>query len=222
MTTPCFAPAVQFFSELELDNSRDFWTAERHRYDQLVKPPFVELLDELGGSWRIYRPHNDTRFGTTKGPYKTFIGAVTERADGVGTFVQISSRGVLVGTGMPMLAADQLATSRAAVADDAGVDLDRAVAIARGRGVVVHGGRWDPLRRVPRGVDPQHPRSELLRWKGVESNTRVASPPWPTPARAAADLRRATAASAEVDDWLGRHVGPSSMTAEERFAPRRR
>lgn len=225
MSTPCFAPAVQFFADLEHDNTREFWTAERHRYDQLVKPPFLELLDELdgvGGTWRVYRPHNDTRFGSTKGPYKTFIGAVTERADGVGTFVQISGRGVLVGTGMPMLAPDQLAVYRTAVAADTGAELDHAIARVRGRGVDVHGGRWEPLRRVPRGHDAAHPRADLLRWKGVESNTRVTTPPWPTPAAAAVDLRLAIDRAADVDDWLGRRVGPSTLTPEERFAPRRR
>ena len=222
MTDPLFSAGIEFFRGLERDNTRAFWHAHRARYDDAIKPSFVDVLERLGGDWRIYRPHNDQRFSAAKGPYKTFIGAVTERPDGVGTFVQLSARGVLVGTGMPMLAADQLTTYRAAVASDDGARLTAAIDAARRHGLTVHAGRWEPLKRVPRGADPHHPRCDLLRWKGVETNTRIECPPWSTPAEASSGIRDRIELASQVDDWLGRFVGPSAMSPEERFAPRRR
>lgn len=220
-----FADAVAFFAELERDNSRDFWQRERHRYDDAIKPAFLAVLDGVGGfgPWRVYRPHNDTRFNSDAGPYKTFIGAVAERADGVGAFVQISSRGALAASGIPMPAPDQLAAMRAAIADDeSGPGLLAAIEHANLGGTTVHGGRWDPLRRTPRGYPADHQRAELLRWKGVEANVRIARPAWSSSGQAATEVDTLLARPSELHEWLARHVGPSALSPEERFAPRRR
>ncbi len=220
-----FADAVVFFAELEGDNSRDFWLRERHRYDDAIKPAFLGVLDSVDqfGPWRVYRPHNDTRFQSGRGPYKTFIGAVAERTDGVGAFVQISARGALVASGIPMPAPDQLTALRAAIADDgSGPGLLAAIDHASRDGSTVHGGRWDPLRRTQRGYPADHPRAELLRWKGVEANTRIARPAWSSPGEAASAVNALLTAPSELHEWLARHVGPSALSPQERFAPRRR
>jgi uncharacterized protein (TIGR02453 family) len=155
--------AAAFFGELERENTREWWQANRVRYDEEIRPAFLALLAEVQafGPWRTYRVANDTRFASGKGPYKTFIGAVAERADGVGAFIQVGPAGLLVGTGMPMPAPDQLAVLRRAIADDgSGPAFADAVASVRAVGGHVHGGRWEPLRRVPKGFPPTiHERS---------------------------------------------------------------
>lgn len=216
--------ALDFFAELEHDNSTAFFARERHRYDA-ARATFTEVCDGVAGwgPWRVYRAHNDRRFRPDTPPYKTFLGAVTERADGVGGFVRVDAAGVLVGTGIPMPAADQLARLRAAVADDAtGPVLDTAIAAARATGSKVHGGRWPALKRVPRGYPADSPRAELLRWKGIEANGRIDPPRWATVAEAVTELQRHLDAPVELHAWLGQYVGPSAMSAEERFAPRSR
>lgn len=224
--------AMAFYRELDADNTRDFWARERSRYDDGVKPLFAELIAAVSGpgassawagaSWRIYRPHNDTRFGNAV-PYKTFAGAVTERPDGVGAFVQVSGRGLLVGTGMPMPARDQLPRLRAAIAEErSGAAFERAVAAVEAAGVRVFHGRYVPLKRVPAGYRADHPRAEVLRWKGIETNQRLAHPEWGDVAEAAAAVSGMLALPEPLHHWLAEHVGPSAMTPEERFAPRRR
>lgn len=222
---PLLAPAVCFFARLEQDNSARFWTAHRRRYDEAVRAPFVSVLDRLTafGPWRIYRPHNDRRFRPDADPYKTFVGAVAERADGVGAFVSVRAAGLLVGTGVPMPAPDQLARMRAAVADEAsGTEVVELIDGCRRDGLAVTGGRWPPLVRPPAGHRRDHPRAELLRWKGLEVSSRVAAPSWPTVDAATAGIDALLRRPAALHDWLGRHVGPSALTAEERYAPRRR
>jgi uncharacterized protein (DUF2461 family) len=222
--SPLFGPVCEFFEELAADNTAAFFQRERPRYDA-ARAVFSDVCDGIDGygPWRIYRPHNDRRFRPDTAPYKTFLGAVAERRDGVGAFVQVSARGVLIGSGMPMPAKDQLPRWRGAVADEAsGEQLVRAIAVAERRGAVVHGGRWPPLQRVPRGYPPDAPRDDLLRWKGIEANVRVEVPPWRSVAEAVAAIDRALDASSELAEWIGRHVGPSQMSPEERFAPTRR
>ena len=163
--------AIAFYTDLEADNSREFWARERHRYDDLVRPVFVELLAgvESFGAWRLYRPSNDTRFRSGE-PYKAFAGAVAERADGVGAFVQVSARGLLVGTGIPMPASDQLPRLREAIADSrSGAAFERAVDRTRSVGVRVFGGRYAPLVRVPRGFPQDHPRAEGIAVEPVDA-----------------------------------------------------
>ncbi|MGL5856990.1 MAG: DUF2461 family protein [Angustibacter sp.] len=216
--------AIAFYADLEADNSRDFWERERRRYEAAVKPVLRQVLDGVTafGPWRFYRPHNDVRFGK-KPPYKTFAGAVAERPDGVGAFARVSSRGFLLGTGIPMPAPDQLRALRAGIASEpAGSQLADAIVEVADRGAEVFGGRYEPLVRVPAGFDREHPRADLLRWKGLETNQRLADPDWATSDAAAAAVRRMTAVPEPVHAWLARHVGASALSAEERYAPRSR
>lgn len=217
--------AVGFFAELEQHNDREWWMANRGVYDTLIKPAFVALLDDISGfdSWRVYRPNNDARFGSTKGAYKTFIGAVSERPDGVGAFVRVSADGLLVGTGMPMPAADQLQRLRTALDQEQSGEAFRAAAehVGSAGGRVFHG-RWDPLRRVPHGHSADHPRAEFLRWKGVEIGHRDARPTWLDGHEASAKVDEVVSRGEPLHAWLARHVGPSDLTPEERFAPRSR
>ncbi len=216
--------AVAFYRELEADNSKEFWARERARYDDGVKPLFAEILEGVTsfGGWRVYRPHNDTRFGKAE-PYKTFAGAVAERPDGVGAFVQVGARGLLVGTGLPMPASDQLPRLRDGIAGSrSGPAFERAVGTVEDAGVRVFHGRYEPLKRVPAGYPADHPRADHLRWKGIETNQRVARPTWRTAAAAAEDIERMLALPEPLHRWLAANVGPSAMTPEERFAPKRR
>lgn len=225
MTQALLAAAIPFFTQLEADNSRDFWQAHRAVYDQTIRPQFTAIVEAIAGfaDWRIYRPHNDTRFQTAKGPYKTFIGAVSERADGVGAFVQISKRGFLIGTGIPMPAADQLPRLRAAIAAaDTGAQFVDLVAAVQATGATVHGGRYEPLKQMPKPFPREHPRGEYLRWKGVEVNYRLPEVVWDDPLEAAAGISTLITQAEPLHHWLAACVGPSAMTAEERFAPKRK
>lgn len=212
--------AATFFTALEADNTKEHWQASRAVYDAVVRPGFLAVLAAVTDAdpalgfedWRVYRAANDTRFGAAKGPYKTFIGAVAERADGVGAFVRLDGRGLLVGTGIPQPASDQLPRLREALARDAGADFETAVEAVRATGARVHGGRFEPLKRVPRPYPQDHRHAEFLRWKGVEVTSRGDDENC-----VVALLRRGD----PLHHWLGRHVGRSALSAQERFAPRR-
>ncbi|MGL4340669.1 MAG: TIGR02453 family protein [Rhodoglobus sp.] len=211
--------AAEFFAELEAHNTKTWWSDNKDRYERDVRQPFIGLLDKLDSSyqpWRVYRPHRDTRFAVDKSPYKNFIGAVAQSPKGEGYFLRIDKRGLLIGSGYPMLAPDQLNRLRNSIDDDIlGAAFIAAIAAAESAGIRVTGGRHKPLTTAPRGYRRDHPRITWLRAKGVEIPNRVGQPEWlhgtTAPERVATKLRN----GAELIEWLNRNVGPSKLSPEE-------
>jgi uncharacterized protein (TIGR02453 family) len=202
------AEALEFYEGLEADNSKPYWTEHKERYERDVRAPMEALLADLEpefGAGKIFRPYRDVRFSADKSLYKTEIGATLAE----GGYVQLSARGLACGSGMYVMASDQLARYRRAVADDlAGGQLTEVIAGIERRGAEVMG--HEVLKSAPRGYPKDHPRIELLRYKGV-----VAWKQWPV----AAWLGTATAkqrvveffrACRPLNDWLATHVGPSA------------
>ncbi len=124
--------AVRFYAELADDNSRDFWTANKDRYDAFVRAPFEQLLEALAeefGEPKAFRPYRDVRFSRDKKPYKEHQGGFVQTAEGMGWYVQVSAGGLMTAGGFHQHAPDQVARFRSAVDDDAsGAELVRIVA----------------------------------------------------------------------------------------------
>ena len=209
MLCQSLAGAPGWFAACAADNTREFWQAHKQQYADQVRAPFLQLLRNAGedtDGWRVYRPHQDVRFRPGAGALKTFLGALHVAPDGTGRYLQVSADGLLASSGLPYLAADQLPRWRAAVAGADGEHLDRVLACARAGGARIKSGYPAPLVRVPRGHPPDHPRAELLRWKGVEVYARTADA-----AVSAAWVTRTWAAGAELRAWLAEHVGISAL-----------
>ena len=205
--------ALEFFEGLEADNSKSYWQRNRETYDRLVRAPMEELLEDLALEWgegRIFRPYRDIRFSSDKTPYKTHIGAMV--GDG---YVQLSADGLAAGSGMWEMAPDQLERYRAAVSEDRTgrrlADLVSKVTAA-GPEITGHG----VLKTAPKGYPKDHPRIELLRYKGI-----VAWREWPVAAwlgtrRAEDRVVEFLRTSKPLDEWLRRHVGASTMPERRR------
>src|SRR6266545_6889068 len=156
--------ALEFFEGLEADNSKTYWQQNRDVYDSLVRAPMEQLLEELApefGEGRIFRPYRDVRFSSDKSPYKTNIGAVV--GDG---YIQLTSEGLGAGAGMWEMATYQIERYREAVSDEAtGGELQDIVSTARSTGLQVTA--HETLKTAPKGYPKDHPRIELLRFKGL-------------------------------------------------------
>ena len=203
-----FGPeAFWWFDGLERDNSREYFTRTRDLYEREVRGQLEELLLELGGGdTKVFRQHRDLRFTQDKRPYK-------ERTYGHAgrLYVQLSSRGLYVGTGYYRVEPDQLERYRAAVDDDeSGPALEAALKKAR---LDVAGAS---LKTAPRGYARDHPRIELLRRKqlivgrSLPAGGGIRRDP-------ALDLARGVRkGSAPILAWLDEHVGESAAPAERR------
>jgi uncharacterized protein (TIGR02453 family) len=207
------AEALEFFEGLEAENTKAFWQRNKDVYTDVVRAPMEELLAELEprfGEGRIFRPYRDVRFSKDKSPYKTAIGAMV--GDG---YVQLDARGLAVGSGMWEMAPDQLERYRAAVSDDrSGEKLARVATAARAKGLDVIG--HDVLKTAPKGYPKDHPRIELLRYKGLVAWREWPAGAWLGTKRAKDRIVEFFGDAKPIAAWLREHVGASTMPERTR------
>ena len=169
--------AFRFFGELSENNTKEFFQENRDRFEESVKQPMQDIVARLGGKYgefKLFRPHRDVRFSKDKSPYKLHQGAVS-REDGRRYF-HVDQNGLLVATGAWQTDGASLKQYRAAIADDASGK--KAVQIMNrllSKDFEVSGGLEKPLASAPRGYPKDHPRIELLRWKGLMAVKRLSA-----------------------------------------------
>jgi uncharacterized protein (TIGR02453 family) len=216
----------KFFGELALHNDRGWFQEHRDEYEQGWRAPMMALLQEVRarlartypgaalGEPRIFRIHRDIRFSRDKSPYKTNIGGIVPVAGGRGTSVEVPAalyfhvafEETFSGAGLYGMEPDVLRRHRAALLDvRRGGEIGRIVSALRRKGFTL--AAQETTKRVPAGIDPEHPRAELLKMKGLV----VMAPPLDRRLlagrklvdRLVADARSA----APLVRWLLRHAG---------------
>lgn len=158
--------ALDFYEDLEVDNSKTFWDARKETYKTAVREPMTALVDELAkefGEGKLFRPYRDVRFAKDKTPYKTHQGAFVSRGPATGYYVQIGAPGVRVAAGFYDATAERLKLIRRAIDDERhGAELENIIAKLQRGGWELTG---TTLKTAPRGWDVVHPRIDLLRHK---------------------------------------------------------
>ncbi len=195
---------VEFFDGLEVDNTKNYWTAHKDFYDVSVLAPMQALLAELTpefGEGTIFRPYRDTRFSADKSPYKTTIAAHNDAG-----YLSLSADSLGVGSGLYMPAPAQLTSFRAAVADErTGPELLDIVKGLERKGIQVSA--HETLKSAPRGYPKDHPRIDLLRYKGITAWREWPVGPWLASAAAKRRVVDVLRATAPLRQWLGSNVG---------------
>jgi uncharacterized protein (TIGR02453 family) len=203
------AEAIEFYEGLQADNTKTYWLEHKATYEHKVKAPMEALLAELApkfGEGKIFRPYRDVRFSADKTPYKTAMGvSLGERG-----YIQLSANGLGAGSGMYVMAPDQLERYRRAVADErTGVALTKLATTATKAGLEVTA--HDVLKTAPRGYPKDHPRLDLLRQKGLIAWKEWPVGAWLGTAQAKKRVVDFLHAAEPLNDGLAAHVGPSSM-----------
>jgi len=200
--------ALEFFEGLEAENSKAYWQRNKDVYEKLVRAPMEELLAELAPEWgdgRVFRPYRDVRFSRDKSPYKTHIGVMVGEG-----YVQLSAEGLAAGSGMWEMAPDQLERFRDAVdAERSGKALSKLVAGARAAGLELMA--HETLKTAPRGYPKDHPRIELLRYKGLVAWREWPAGAWLGTKRAKDRIVEFLRSSRPLSGWLRTNVGPSTL-----------
>ncbi len=204
---PKTAPA--FFHELAVEMNRDWFLANKARYEAEWVAPMTALLTDVAkrlapaykplalGEPKVMRIHRDVRFAKDKTPYKTHIGAVLTIAGkkmGEGApaalYVHLGTDEEFVGAGTYFFDAPQLAKWRKTVAGKEGAVLMKLIGKLRKAGYTVGG--HDDYKKVPKPFAPDHPHAELLKWKGLTV--------------APGELPRGILHKAELGTWLAGHA----------------
>ncbi|GAB5078561.1 DUF2461 domain-containing protein [Arthrobacter sp. AD-310] len=201
--------AFRFYEELEENNNRDWWLANKATYDAAVKEPLSQLLAELEpefGPAKLFRPNRDIRFSQDKSPYKTAQGAFAARQEGVGFYLQVSADGLLVGGGYHSHTPAQLARFRASAdASASGAALQDIVDSVAAAGFAIEG---EKLKTVPRGYDKDHPRAELLKHKSLSAGVELGQPAWVATPQAREEIAGRWRQLRPLVEWVGRYAAP--------------
>jgi uncharacterized protein (TIGR02453 family) len=175
----------RFFRELSANNRREWFQANKSRFESEVRAPMIHFISDfaphlraisrhyyadpspVGGSmFRIYR---DIRFSKDKSPYKTSAGIffhhLAGREKGIGTpgfYLHLSPGEVFIGAGMWHPESQSLAKIRDAIVARP-EKWKRAISDRRFRATCRLSG--ETLQRPPKGYDPAHPFIEDLKRK---------------------------------------------------------
>ncbi len=172
----------KFLRDLEKNNNRDWFEANKHHYEEYVREPalayieamapylkkisphFIASPKKVGGSlMRVYR---DVRFSKDKTPYKTNIGIQFRHSAGKdvhapGFYLHIESSDVFVAGGIWHPDSPTLNNVRLHM-DENRSEWKKLSKHLTAKGYELHG---DSLKKAPRGYDPEHPLINDLKRK---------------------------------------------------------
>jgi uncharacterized protein (TIGR02453 family) len=204
--------ALAFLRELEDHNDRDWFKANRARYDEQIVAPFTALAEQLAdfGRPKLFRPWNDTRFRPGP-PIKEHVGLALGYEGAGGFYVELSLDGLLLAAGLHNPAPDQVERLRRSIHDArAAAALEQAIAVARDAGLELN----EPdLVRAPRGYAADHPRLDLLRRRRLTVARRHPLAGWIHGSEARERIHAQLSAAAPLVAWLRERVGASQRGA---------
>jgi uncharacterized protein (TIGR02453 family) len=204
--------ALEFLRELEENNDRDWFRANRYRYDRDLLAPARELAEQLHdlGPPKFFRPYNNTRFRPGP-PLKEHLAVGIGLGPAGGFYFDLSLDGLLVGAGLYHPTPDQLERYRAGLDDDrTGRRFERGLAAGVRAGLEP----LEPdLKRAPRGYPADHPRLDHLRRKRLVLAHRHPLEPWLHEPVCDALIRDELRAARPFVKWLAEVVGPPTEPA---------
>jgi uncharacterized protein (TIGR02453 family) len=77
-----------FYDELAANNNREWWLENKKRYEDLVRKPREQLVEQLEpefGALKVFRAHRDVRFSADKRPYNEHASFVSTGGAGAAT-----------------------------------------------------------------------------------------------------------------------------------------
>ena len=176
---------AKFFRTLAKNQNRDWFQAHKEAFEEGWQRPMAALLNEVRGAIdkayphcdlaepKLFRIYRDVRFSKDKSPYKTHIGGVIpiERTGKMtevpmALYFHVGQPKAFGAAGHYMMDPRSLERFRNAVADPKrGKELDRMLSSLQKKGFSIDS--HDTFKRVPKGFDPDHPRAEHLKRKGL-------------------------------------------------------
>jgi uncharacterized protein (TIGR02453 family) len=218
---------VEFFLELQAEQSRTWFKAHQADFDRLWRRPFEAFVYDLRARLldvypqladvtpHFFRIQRDTRFSRDASPYKTHVAAdlpirpvgkgVDELHGVPGLYFSFGLEADYIGVGCWHMSPTLVQRYREAVASqESGPPLQAAIDELKARGYGIEA--MERTKRVPPPYPQDHPRAELLKHKGLAVGVQVPEGLTQSPALlewAEQQLRL----TRPVVDWLDRYLG---------------
>ncbi len=190
MSTHIPAATIQFLADLDANNTKEWFAANKKRYENELKKPGRALAETVNERLRALSPahardvshkalnriNRDIRFSKDKTPYNTrlwagFHNQSAPKGASAGLFFGLSPESVGIGCGAWQPPKDALDRLRGHIADNHRALTDAIGALPEGYGPL----DGDKLKRVPKPWTAEHPAAELLKHKGL--HIRIELPP---------------------------------------------
>ena len=159
-----------FLRELEQHNEREWFNANKDRYERELKEPALAFVEDMGyrlpqvapqltaDKRSLFRIYRDTRFAKDKTPYKTHAGiyfrhARAAEADTAGLYVHLEPGHVFLGAGIWHPGSPGLKRIRDALVARSDAWLAAVAAVEP----VWRLADGESLKRAPAGYQPDHP-----------------------------------------------------------------
>jgi uncharacterized protein (DUF2461 family) len=214
-TVPVFtgwpADATAFLAAIAVDNTAEFWDANRHRYAASVLPPLQAMAAALQpefGAMRIFRPYRSRRFRPDADPYRSDAGGALTSEGGTEFSVLLSASALSVRIGHYLFDRLQLRRYREALSGEPGDRLVTLLAELDAAGLAL--GDVPALVGRPRGYAADHERLPLLRLRALHVGRSWPTGEWLGTPEPLARVAGAWRAARTLADWLDEHVGPSA------------
>lgn len=192
MSKRYFSPKLfSFLRDLAENNDRDWFKAHQDLYEEYVREPALEFINDFAAPLKKISPHfvadsrtvggslfriqRDTRFGTDKTPYKLNTGMqfrhiAGKDAHAPGFYMHLQPGECFIGVGLWRPETKVAYEIRDAIAEDPAV-WKRASRAKRFTQVFELSG--ESLKRPPRGYDEDHALIEDLKRKDFIASARV-------------------------------------------------
>ncbi|HMC55182.1 MAG TPA: DUF2461 domain-containing protein [Gemmatimonadaceae bacterium] len=183
--------ALRFLRGLKRNNNKAWFEAHRDAYEQEVRAPMRELIEEMDVRFArmspeicgdvkrsMFRINRDIRFSLDKSPYKTNAGCWfyhrgasgrvgSEASEGsAGFYLHLEPAGSFIGGGLWRPPRPQLNRLRSAIAEKPGPFIRMAKSLPKRFGGL---DAEDALKRMPRGYADSHPAAHWLRYQSFVS-----------------------------------------------------
>jgi uncharacterized protein (TIGR02453 family) len=179
-----FSPSLfAFFRDLQANNNRQWFLANKPRYESAVRDPMLEFIADFGPRLRgisrhyvadprpiggsMFRIYRDVRFSSDKRPYKTNAGANFHHAaakdvHAPGFYLHLAPGEIFAASGVWQPDSKTGARIRDAIVGRPQLWTRAKSAPAFKAHCTIDGDRY---RRTPFGYDPKHPQIEDLKLK---------------------------------------------------------
>ena len=187
---------IAFLRGLAQHNERDWFEEHRSTWDDQIVPSMLDWCGTLAGRLRdvmpglvfvprvggsLYRLNRDIRFSRDKRPYKTHVAALLweggERHDAPGVYLHVDPQDVIFGGGIYVFEEARIDRWRKLLHNTASFErLEAALAAVKKAGLKLE--ISDKLQRPARGFEPEGPRAELSKYKGLAVGKRSKPAAW--------------------------------------------